>query len=130
MEQLLSQYKAIQAEIAQLEKQIDRLEVLARSPRVSNLSGMPRAGRVTDGMDIVAQIEDLKAEYYVKISEFLELQKNAERAMNALGHEERVIIRYKYIDGLQNADIAGRVGWSESTIKRRIKRALQKLERS
>lgn len=126
--EILSQYRAIQKEIAQLEKQIDRLEMLARSPRISHLTGMPRAGRVSDGMDIVAKIEDLRAQYYTKLSQFLELQSMAERVMDGLGHEERTIVRYKYIDGLTIADIARRVNYSEKTIKRRLSAAMKKLK--
>lgn len=125
---ILEQYREIQREIAQLEKQIDRLEILARSPRISQLTGMPRAGRVTDGMDVVAKIEDLRGQYYAKLSQFLELQSMAENIMEGLGHEERTIVRYKYIDGLTNAGIAERVSWSESTVKRRLRAAMKKLK--
>lgn len=125
---VLQQYRAIQQEITQLEKQIDRLEMLARSPRISDLSGMPRSGRVTDGMDVVAKIEDLRAQYYAKLSQFLELQGMAENIMEGLGYEERTIVRYKYIDGLTNATIAERVHWSERTVRRRLKAAMKKLK--
>lgn len=126
--EILKQYREIQGEIAQLEKQIDRLEMLARSPRISHLTGMPRAGRVSDGMDIVAKIEDLRAQYYAKLSQFLELQQMAERIMEGLGHEERTIVRYKYIDGLTNMDIADKVNWSTATVKRRLKAAMKKMK--
>ena len=126
--EILSQYRAIQKEIAQLEKQIDRLEALARSPRISHLTGMPRAGRVSDGMGIVAKIEDLRAQYYAKLSQFLELQSITESIISGLGHEERIIVRYKYIDGLTIADIARRVNYSEKTIKRRLSAAMKKLK--
>lgn len=129
MEQaILEQYREIQHEIAQLEKQIDRLELLAQSPRITNLTGMPRSGRVSDGMDIVVKIEDLRDQYYCKLSQFLELQQTAEKIMERLGHEERTIVRYKYIDGLSNASIADKVKWSESTVKRRLRAAMRKMK--
>ena len=129
MEQaILEQYREIQREIAQLERQIDRLEMLAQSPRIANITGMPRSGRVSDGMDVVAKIEDLRDQYYLKLSQFLELQNMAESIMERLGHEERTIIRYKYIDGLTNASIADKVKWSESTVKRRLRAAMKKMK--
>lgn len=127
-EKTLVQYREIQREIAQIEKQIDRLENLAKSPRISNITGMPRAGRVSDGMDIVAKIEDLKTDYYAKLSQFLELQKVAEKIIAGLDPDARIIIRYKYIDGFTNDKIADRVGWSQSTVKRRIKSAMEKMK--
>ena len=128
MEQILNEYRAIQKEIAQLEKQIDRLEALARSPRISQLTGMPRGGRVTDGMDIIVKIEDLRTQYYYKLSQFLDLQSMAENIMDALNHEERTIVRYKYIDGLSNQNIADKVNWSRATVKRRLNAAMKKIK--
>lgn len=127
MEQVLEEYKSIQKEIKQLEEQIERLESLATSPRVSDYSGLPRSGRVSDGMDVMAKICDLITEYYEKLGRFLELQEAVEKTLEGLSCEERVIIRYKYIDGLKNVDIADKVAYSESTIKRRIRAALDRL---
>ena len=127
-EKTLAQYQDIQQEIEQLERQIDRLEALAHSPRISNLTGMPRAGRVSDGMDIVAKIGDLKTLYYDKLGKLLEMQETTEFNIGGLDPEERVVIRYKYIDGLTNDKIADRVISSQSTIKRRLKAAREKLK--
>lgn len=126
--QTLARYQFLKMEIEQLDEQIERLEALATSPRISNYSGMPRGGQVTDGMDIVAKIADLKDLYYFRIGEFLDVQAQAEKELEQLGIEERVVVRYKYIDGMRNADIAERIHYSEATIKRRIKSAREKLE--
>ena len=125
---VLKEYRMIQHEIMQLERQIDKLELLATVPRTSNLSGMPRSGRTTDGMDIVAKIVDMKEKYYAKLGRLLEIRDEAEDLLAQLGNEERVIIRYKYIDGMSNAKIAERINYSEATVKRRIKRAMKFME--
>lgn len=127
MKTILNNYQVLIAEIEQLEQQIDRLQMLAQSPRVSNLTGMPRAGRTTDGMDIVAKIEDLQTQYYAKIGELLEMQGEIEALMAKLDNEERVAIRYKYMDRLKNYEIADKMKYSESTIKRRIWAAMEKM---
>lgn len=124
----LMEYQSIQAEIAQIESEIDRLEAIKNSPRISHLTGLPRSGRVTDGMDIIARIDELITAYYRCLGALLALQETAEKQLAELGREERVVIRYKYVDGLRNRDIADRLNYSESTIKRRIKSAMQKQE--
>jgi len=124
----LMEYQSIQAEISQIESEIDRLEAIKNSPRISHLTGLPRSGRVTDGMDIIARIDELITAYYRCLGALLALQEEAERQLAELGREERVVIRYKYVDGLRNRDIADRLNYSESTIKRRIKSAMQKQE--
>ena len=124
----IKEYKSIQAEITQIESEIDRLESIKNSPRISHLTGMPRSGRVTDGMDIIARIDELITAYYRCLGALLELQAEVEKQLAALGREERVVIRYKYVDGMRNRDIADKMNYSESTIKRRIKAAMQKQE--
>jgi len=124
----LMEYQSIQAEISQIESEIDRLEAIKNSPRISHLTGLPRSGRVTDGMDIIARIDELITAYYRCLGALLALQEEAERQLAELGREERVVIRYKYVGGLRNRDIADRLNYSESTIKRRIKSAMQKQE--
>lgn len=123
----MDEYRSIQKEIKQLEEQIERLEELVTSPRVSDHSGLPRSGRVSDGMDVVAKVCDLITEYYEKLGRFIELQEAVEKTLEGLSCEERVIIRYKYIDGLRNVDIAEKMAYCERTIKRRIRSALEKL---
>ena len=126
---VIQEYRALQKEITRIEKQIDDLEALAQSPRVSNLSGMPRSGRVSDGMEIVAKIADLRDQYYLKLGRLLDLRADAEKELEKMGREERVIVGYKYIDGLKREEIARRVAYSESTVKRRIKNAMERVEK-
>ena len=126
---VIQEYRALQKEITRIEKQIDDLEALAQSPRVSNLSGMPRSGRVSDGMEIVAKIADLRDQYYLKLGRLLDLRADAEKELEKMGREERVIVGYKYIDGLNREEIARRVAYSESTVKRRIKNAMERVEK-
>ena len=125
---VIQEYRALQKEITRIEKQIDDLEALAQSPRVANLSGMPRSGRVSDGMEIVAKIVDLLDQYYVKLWRLLCLRDDAEKELEKMGIEERTIVGYKYIDGLKREEIANRVSLSESTVKRRIKNAMERVK--
>ena len=124
---VLEEYRSIQAEIRRIERKIDELEALVTVPRISALTGMPRGGKRADFSDVVTKIEDLKTMYYAKLGRLLEIQAEAERLLEQMGSEERLIIGYKYIDGLSNMDISQRVKYSQSTIKRRIKNAMKKI---
>lgn len=128
MHEYLSRYRALSHEISQLKKEIERLDLLIKAPRISHLTGMPRSGRVSDGMDIAAKVADMRDEYYLKLSELLEMQSRIEGLINSLEGEERIVIRYKYIDGLNNFDISEQMNYSERTIKRRLQSALRRLK--
>ena len=126
---IIVEYRNIQDEIHRLERKIDELEALAASPRVSALTGMPRGGKKTDLSDIVSKIADLREMYYENLGRLLDMQAAAERAIKQIeDREERVIIGYKYIDGLSSQDIAGNVSWSRATIDRRIKSAMEHIK--
>lgn len=127
---VLQEYRTLQKEITQIEAQIDKLDALAQSPRIANITGMPRSGRVSDGMDIAAKIADLRDKYYAKLGRLIDIRDDAEKNLESMGIEERVIIRYRYIDGLSRKDIAQRLFVSESTVKRRIKNAMRRLEKN
>ena len=122
---VLQEYRILQKEITQIEAQIDKLDALAQSPRIANITGMPRSGRVSDGMDIAAKIADLRDKYYAKLGRLIEIRNDAEKILESMGIEERVIIRYRYIDGLSVKNVAELIPASESTVKRRIKNAME-----
>lgn len=125
---ILTKYRDIQNEIKQIEGKIDKLEALARSPRISALTGLPRGSKKRDLSDIVAKIDELLDLYYLKLGQLLDMQAAAEKALEEMGIEERVVIRYKYIDGLSNVAITDRVHYSTSTIRRRIMDAMERLQ--
>ena len=125
---VLKEYRAIQKEIKQLNDKIKELEAIAEVPPVSNLSGMPRSGRVTDGMDIMAKVMDLKAMYERKKRQLLDMTKGAEEEIETLGSEERLIVRYRFIDGLSVRATAKKAYCSAETVKRRTRSAMEKLE--
>lgn len=125
---VIKEFRSIQKEIKQLDEKIKELEALAAVPASSNLSGMPRSGRVTDGMDIMARVMDLKAMYARKKQQLLDMTKGAEAEIETLGSEERLIIRYRFIDGLSVRATARKAYCSPETVKRRTRAAMEKLE--
>lgn len=128
MESLFEQYQAIKIEIKQIERQIKRMDELINAPRISNLTGMPRSGKVSDGMDMVAKAADLKKTYEEKKAHLLDLQKMAEDAINDLAPDERVIMRCKYFEGEPNWKVGISANCSPRTVNRRVASALQKLK--
>lgn len=127
MKFLLESYRAICAEAEQLKRQIARLEELMDAPRVSNLTGMPRSGKVSDGMDMVAQLADLKCVYQRALLHSLQLQAEVEKSIATLTPEERLYIRAQYIDGKKPRKIAEEQHYCEKTIRRKIDKAVKKL---
>jgi len=96
------------------------------------------SGQIVDWAEFKEELASIIAEANVETSLDLtlakdvakiieQLQEAVEKTLEGLSCEERVIIRYKYIDGLRNVDIADKVAYSERTIKRRIRAALDKL---
>lgn len=134
--ELLS-YRSIKKELNDLEKRIDELRKNARSPKGISYSDMPR-GRgepISAQQRYIEQLEELSQLYEERKAKLVKIQIAIERAISSLPSELRLLMRYRYIDGLrwgqvnkQMGEAYGKESISERTSKRLHAEALRCLQ--
>lgn len=123
-------YKNIKSELQDIDKRISELRSEARSPKGVRYSDMPR-GRgepISAQQRYIEQLEELSQMYEEKKSELVKTQIAVERAISSLPSELRLLMRYRYIDGLRWEDVNEKMHISHMTSVRMHKAALKKLE--
>jgi len=123
-------YRPIKKELNDLEKRIDELRKDARSPKGISYSDMPR-GRgepISSQQRYIEQLEELSDLYEDKKADFVETQIAIERAISSLPPELRLLMRYRYVDGLKWEEVNEKMHISHMTSVRMHKMALKKLE--
>lgn len=137
-EKELSQYKAIELEIADLDRRIQetkQAEVIPYGtvkgsskyfpyvPVTFNVAGIDPA----DAKQRQKHIIDLLRQREVKKDELLKQQVAIEKYIaNIQDSTTRTIFRLYFIDGLSQMQIARKTGYDQSIISRKIKRYLEK----
>lgn len=109
-------YRPIKKELNDLEKRIDELRKDARSPKGISYSDMPR-GRgesISAQQRYIEQLEELSQMYEEKKADLVETQIAIERAISSLPPELRLLMRYRYIDGLKWEDVNEKLHISHS----------------
>lgn len=105
--ELLS-YRSIKKELNDLEKRIDELRKNARSPKGISYSDMPR-GRgepISAQQRYIEQLEELSNMYEERKAKLVKTQIAIERAISSLPSELRLLMQYRYIDGMRWEEIA------------------------
>lgn len=124
----LQGYRAIEKEINQIRDQIRTLERDAYSPRVSKLTGTPRAPSPDKGStqeDMIAAIMSLCDKYDARVCELIKKRQRIEDAIGMLDNPDHcVILRARYIEGRSWRQIAQRHHISEAQVYRLHGRAL------
>ena len=125
----LTQYIAKKKEIIYLKDKIDSIrEQLDCIKSSSDTSLVPAQPFNDDKLaDIIANLVDLENYYDSELTKLLHDQLDVERTLTVLEPIERLVIRYKYFEGMQTDEIADKVNYSYAHTKRIIKRAIQKL---
>ncbi len=124
----LQGYRALEKEISQIRDQIRTLERDACSPRVSRLTGTPRAPSPVTGSareDTIAAIMSLCDKYEARVYELIQQRQRIEDAIAALDNpDHRMILRARYIEGRSWRQIARRQHISEAQMYRLHGRAI------
>lgn len=105
--ELLS-YRSIKKELNDLEKRIEELRKDARSPKGISYSDMPR-GRgepISAQQRYIEQLEELSNMYEERKAKLVKTQIAIERAISSLPSELRLLMQYRYIDGMRWEEIA------------------------
>ncbi len=101
-------YKNIKSELQDIEKRIDKLRKDARSPKGISYSDMSR-GRgepISSQQRYIEQLEELSDLYEERKAKLVETQIAIEKAISSLPPELRLLMRYRYIDGMRWEEIA------------------------
>ena len=128
IKQRLNSYRHVQIERRQILDRIMRLEARLTAPGAQGLDGMPHASGSGDSMARgVAALADLRDLYRTKEADLAQALADIERLIDGLDPIERVIARYRYIDGLHWEQICVKINYSWRQTHRLHAKMIEKL---
>lgn len=113
----LKQYLPLQREVEQLELRLGELESTMYYPKVPGGDGMPKASGVSDPTGRIVQQKDaLWNQYTAKRDRLTAMLIEIEETMETLTPTERMLVRYKYMDGLtwEEVCVAMKYSWAQT----------------
>jgi DNA-directed RNA polymerase specialized sigma24 family protein len=125
----LKQYRNNKKEIEQLRARLEELETALYYPKIPHLTDMPKGGN-TEGNhqeDLAIYHIELLTKYNTKLAELAAEQLAIENAIEGLSQTERMLMRYRYLDGLAWEEVCVRIGYSWVQTHAYHGKALQKL---
>jgi len=125
----LKEHYRLKQETVELEETIEKLQLQAQSVGATRITGAPAGSGSPDKItDNLARIEKLILYYQQKIEKLLTQQKRVEDEIESLPANERLLMRYRYIDGLEWVDVAANMNYSWQHTHRIHAKALAKLK--
>lgn len=124
----LRDFQRLKQEAKQLQEQLQQSDLALISLKSPVLSGMPSAGKRTQLEDKIERVEQLRHKYAEAAQRVAMRQLEIEEAIESLEVLERVLIRYKYIDGYSWVKIAAEMNYSEPMLYIIHGHALNKLK--
>lgn len=124
-------YIPMKDEVEQLKDQIITLREQLISPKNQVLTGMPQGGSGNkDKMgEVICRIDELEKKYITKYTALLQECEKIENAIEPLESKERMLMRYKYLQGLKWEDVALKMNYSVENVYKLHGRILLKLKR-
>lgn len=123
-------YQDIKREQEQILHRLEEVEAALYSPKVQRPTGMPandsRAERNPQENLCIYHIE-LQERYKAKLAELAAEQLAIEKAIEPLSATYRMLLRYRYIDGLKWEDVCDKMNYSWRQTHYLHGRALQEL---
>lgn len=126
----LRAYRYLRREVQQIEQELEQLELEMQSPRTTRMDAMPRA--CPDGSGPTERLAlrhiELTNLYQAKLATLRAEQLRIETAIESLEPTMRMLMRYRYIDGLtwESVCVAMCYGWRQ--IHRIHGKALEELK--
>lgn len=128
----LKKYQAIKAERKQLETMLEEIEAPLYDPKAQQLTGMPHAPSSAGSGSAQERMADrtmeLRTYYTEKIAELRDEQLRIEKAIDSLDPMARLLLRYKYIDGMTWEAVCCAIGYSWRQTHRLHSEALRQLK--
>ena len=125
----LKEHIRLKQEIADLKENIEKLRLQAQSISATRITGAPAGSGSPDKIaDNLARVDKLIQHYQQKVEWLLIQQKRIEEAIESLPANERLLMRYRYIDGLNWIDVAAKMNYSWQHTHRIHAEALVKLK--
>ena len=119
----------LKQEIADLKENIEKLRLQAQSISATRITGAPAGSGSPDKIaDNLARVDNLIQHYQQKVERLLIQQKRIEEAIESLPANERLLMRYRYINGLDWIDVAANMNYSWQHTHRIHAKALAKLK--
>lgn len=117
----LKEYRNIKVSIESIEEQIARLQSSIESPKVQQLSNVPKSQSNEDSIArAVEKISELQDKYFVKLRDLVDKQIKIEEAIGTLPHREQMLMRYRYIDSMTWEQIAVKINYSYVHVVHRL----------
>lgn len=112
--QTLHNHRSMELEIQQLNELIEMIDARIHAAKTTNLSLSPKGdGFSHDAISAsIARLESLRALYNSKWDKLIDTRAEIELAIDCLEPHERLLIRYRYIDGLDWGNVAKRLNYS------------------
>lgn len=110
----LRKYQSIKKEREQLRQKIEEVEAALYYPKIQQLTGMPGSGQKEGNPQEALAIHhiELQEKYNAKQEELAAEQLAIEEAIDSLDPNRRMLLRYRYIDGLKWEEICVRLNYS------------------
>ena len=125
----LKNYATLKEEREQLRRQLDELEATLYYPKIQRLSGMPSAPSKENALELmVARHLELQDKYEAKVAEMTAEMLSIEEAIETLDPTSRMLLRYRYMDGLKWEEVCVRMNYSWMQIHRIHANALNQLK--
>ena len=122
----LRQYRYLKKEIMLLQEEIERLRASLQA--IPQPDGMPHSNYATDRTsDVVSKIVDLEALLHRHLRTMIELRGEIESCIVALPSDQRLLMRWRYIEGHKWEAIALEMNYSYMQVCRIHGRILQKI---
>lgn len=124
----LRKYGDLKKEREQLRQQLEEMEAALYYPKIQHLNGMPSAPSKENTMELmVARHLELQDQYRTKLEELAAELMEIERAIEPLEPTSRMLLRYRYLDGLKWEEVCVRMNYSWKQTHRIHSRALKQL---
>lgn len=126
--QELKSYTHLKKEIEQLQEQIKQLNQQIYMVSSTKITGAPGGSGSPDKIaDNIARLDELMRYYMDKLQVVVMRQEQIEKEIEQLPEQERVLMRYRYIEGLEWENICIEMHYAWAQIHRIHASALKKI---
>lgn len=128
-EEELRSYIVLSDEVKDLQECLRELLEEKKNVKATSFGSAPAGSAEADKFaNTMIRFETLERQYIHKVGEKLDQLMKIERAINKLPERERMLIRYRYIDGYSWINIAAKMNYSWKQTHRIHEKALELLK--